>query len=264
MANVDATQATGSASNAGAQEQAGSGHDAATTESAKGASNGGADAGESARVQNAINIGYGKAWAKAEKLWAEKEAKLRGQILGELGFSSEEEATRFRESRAQEESKRPEHERKLREYDRAIKDYQAKLAEAQKTHDTLSERWFGEYKGRLTSNIARQVNLHPEAEDDLDAFLDRSLVTPEGDAGDRLVFRDRDVEVDMSDADAVRKIVEHVQKRKPIWIRPTLGQGGGTSQPRPQNGEGRQMTAKEAREAFIRETIAAMPLIKRG
>lgn len=257
---ADVAQATDSA-DGGASEQPG--NDIGVVVS-KETPSGKASTDELARIrQEALNIGYGKAMAKVEKEWTSREAKLRGQVLQELGFSSDDDVAKFKESRQAEEKKQPEHERKYREADRQLRELQSKFDESQKTRDVLAERWFSEFKGRLSSGIARQVDLHAEAEDDLDAFLDRSIVTPDGDSGDKLVFRDRDVEIDMSDREATKKIAAHVQKYKPLWIRPTLGHGAGTSQPRPSNGNGKKLSPAELRQAFIEETVASMPMIKR-
>lgn len=246
----------------GASEQPVSGLDVTATHETT--PNGKASTDELARIrQEALNIGYGKAMAKAQKEWASKEAKVRGQVLEELGFSSDDEVAKWKESRAAAEEKRPEHERRIRDSERQLKDLQTRLSESQKTHDTLAEKWFGEFKARVASGIARHANLHPDADDDLDAFLERSIVTPDGDDSDRLVFRSRGEEIDMKDKDAAKKIAAHVTKFKPLWIRPTLGRGAGTSQLRPSNGNGRQLSPAEVRQAFIEETMAAIPLTKR-
>lgn len=207
--------------------------------------------------------GYGKGREAAEREWKAREAKLRAEILRDLGMESDADIAAHKEARKKAEESQPEYVRRARESERKALDATTRLAEMEKARDEWVDRWFTAYRSGIASELAIAANLHAEARDDLDSYLDRCLTCEK--EGEPLTFRDGEVSVDMDDPKAMEKLAGHVAKRKPLWVKPNMASGGGTSMVRAPNvGGGKPLTPREARDQFARETVQALGIVRKG
>ena len=141
-----------------------------------------------------------------------------------------EEWSRFKSWQTEVESKRPEldraradlakTQRQLAEHTTRERDYQRQIAQQAEAnfHLVLSAE---------AAAIGQAVQLLPEAGEDLLAYLDRHTHTAQDGTDSTVVFRDGKVEIDLNDADARKKIGEHLVKVRPHWITSRLAAGGG-------------------------------------
>lgn len=237
--NAEPSSASGSASNGSASKSPGD------------------HGSKEAFSQRSFDLGMAKAREQFDKLVAKRVAEGKAEVLSELGLDSAEAMEKHRAALEKAQKAVPEWERKLKTLEQ----------EHQNTTTQLSEwknRWFDQYRSGLAYQVAHKANVLDEAVDDLEAFLGRSLhAEGESEADSKLVFRDKEEAIDVDDK-AVEKIAAYVIKRKPLWIRTSVGTTQGVSPARPagMSGQGRPQapaSADELKDAFIQKAIKGGP-----
>lgn len=165
--------------------------------------------------QEGVNIGYAKGKGSAER---DIPSRVRKELLGEMGFESDEDVERWKAERSKSQSKVSEHEMRSKKLETRAKEMEQQLSEAEKRAQKWHEDWFREYRGRVGVAIAHRLDLKEEYEDDLDRLLTATLKRPEGDET-VLKFEYEKESVDMASRDAVDKIAATLLKRKPGWVK---------------------------------------------
>jgi hypothetical protein len=212
--------------------------------------------------KKAFDSGYGRGLEKAEKKFAARVEKLKQQWLAEMGLESPEDVEAFK-ARAEEADKTlPEWQRKFKSLEKQTSQMQAELEQHRKANAEWGERWFTENRRRMAASIAHRLNMFDWARDDLDGYLERKVVTVGDDDDARLILRDGDSELEF-DADnekALEQLADHVAKRRPGWIKPSMA-GPQTAvglSPMPPDSPQKPLTKQQAKEQFLRQTIQSM------
>lgn len=211
--------------------------------------------------QEGVQMGLGKGRSQVER---DLPAKIRKEVLTELGFESDEDVQQFIKSREQGVSKANDVEKQLKSYQGKLKDYEQKLAESNGVVEQWHKRWLGEYTGRIGVAIAHRVNLKEEYEDDLSRLLRDSLRLPEGEESTmRFVYEKEDV--DLAATGSIDKIASYLLKRKPGWVKPVPGmQSSGYAPARQPGPVGGEIERPETTEEFVRRNMAEMRGAKFG